>query len=214
MSPAEVLNHLLAPTTQSIATLSPIALLLAPVLGALTSFGPCSAARMLTLAATSGSSAWRNRTAFVLGTMTGSVLIVFAIALVGAATLQSRILYAAVGLLAIWSGVRAIWTADAVEEHSHERQGFGGHFLAGSLFSALLQPCCTPILFIAAGVAAVSPVYAIGLVIGFGFGHALPPIVIASLTQRLSAIPGLQLITRTAIGAIALACGAAYVAIA
>lgn len=213
MNPAEVLNNLLSPTTKAVATLSPVALLLAPILGALTAFGPCSAARMSTLAS-AGTEAkpWRAWTAFGAGSIVGSLLIVFTITLVGVATLQSRYIYLLVGLLAISSGLRAIWTADAT--HKHKQKPLGGHFLAGSLFSAMLQPCCTPVLFIAAGVAALNPLYAAGLVVGFGIGHALPPIMLAGLTERLSHIKALQLITRTSMGAIALACGIAYVVIA
>jgi cytochrome c biogenesis protein CcdA len=218
MTTPNLLNALLSPAMAGANSLNPLGLLLAPVLGALTAFGPCSVTRMGTLTSLTAGTKRPLAPAltFLLGNTVTLVGVAFTITVIGALALQSRWLYLGIGLLAIFSGIRAIWTADDAPACAHEHGGARPMrtFALGATFGLLIQPCCMPIIFIAAGVAAVNPLYAIAMVVLFSIGHGLPPLLVAHTATRLSNIPLLRTVAPTVIGAIALACGLAYVAVA
>lgn len=186
-------THLYYTAATSIQTHSPLAVVFAFAVGVVSSLGPCTPARLvwLTTAAAGSRRPWAFIGAFVCGTM----CLYASFALIGAyASLLLRYepwIYGILGATSIWFGIREVWGAD--HQHAHGAEGqtrapasLGGAFLQGLGFGALLQPCCTPVLFmVATTVAPTSVLFAAIVLLAFGVGHGLPAFAVGPATRFL-----------------------------
>jgi cytochrome c biogenesis protein CcdA len=199
----------------SIQNHSPWALLFAFAVGAVSSLGPCTPARLMWLTNAAGSSRrpWPLIGAFVLGTLVLYVTFALVGMLADVVLRYEPWIYTILGVASVWFGIRQIWDAD--HHHAHTSAGsstvsLGGAFLQGVGFGALVQPCCTPVLFmVATTVAPTSMVYASVILILFGIGHALPALAVGPAVRVRTWIEARGWMTgvATAFGGVSIAIG-------
>lgn len=175
------MTHLFYLAATSIQTHSPWALLFAFVVGVVSSIGPCTPARLmwLTNAASQSRRPWSYIAAFVGGTVALYVCFALVGVLASVVLRYEPWIYVGLGLTSIWFGIKEVWFADRHHSHGAENadtpRSLGGAFLQGLGFGALVQPCCTPVLFMVATTVAPSSVwYAAVVLFAFGVGHGLP----------------------------------------
>ena len=107
------------------------------------------------------------------------LLLALALPLFGTLLANSTIVYLALGGALVVSGVRCIVLAEhRCREHAGKRS-FGGAFCAGITSSAMLSPCCTPLVLAILNTEAQNgraQVAAISLAL-FALGHSIPAVV-------------------------------------
>ncbi len=210
------MTHLYYIAATSIQTHSPSALLFAFVVGVVSSLGPCTPARLVWL--TNAASGSRRPWAFIAAFVAGTVCLYASFALVGEfASVMLRYrpwIYALLGVTSIWFGIREVWHADHGHSHTasdvRKPKSLGAAFFQGLGFGALVQPCCTPVLFmVATTVAPTSVPYAVLVLLAFGIGHGLPAFAVGPATRFLQWIQtrGLSSTFAMAMGGISIGIG-------
>lgn len=213
------MTHLFFMAATSIQGHSPWALLFAFAVGLASSIGPCTPARLMWL--TNVVSTTRRPWAHILAFVGGTVALYVCFALVG--VLADTVLryepwvYAALGVASIWFGIREVWFADRAHSHAADMRdtptSLGSAFLQGLGFGALIQPCCTPVLFMVATTVAPSSVWYAALVLfAFGIGHGLPAFAVgpAARLRRFIETRGWGVGLTMAMGGISVAIGSYF----
>lgn len=216
------MTHLYYIAATSIQAHSPFALLFAFGIGVVSAAGPCTPARLVWL--TNAAAGARRPWAFIAAFVGGTVCLYASFALVGAlADVMLHYqpwIYAIIGVTSIWFGIREIWQAD-YHEHATGASGrpssLGAAFLQGLGFGALVQPCCTPVLFmVATTVAPQSIPYAALVLLAFGLGHGLPAFAVGPATRFLHWLHdrGLSTTVAMALGGISIGIGGYFLLLA
>jgi len=162
-----------------------IAPLLVASAGLASGVGPCAGIRSAVLTAmvsANGRSRGVLIGAFTLGIVTAYSLLGLAVPLFDLLVARSQVLYALLAVALIVSGVRCIC---AREHRCHRREGDrkqsgGPAFMAGLASSAILSPCCMPLII---GILSTEsqtghPQVAAAYLAAFAFGHAVPTMIL------------------------------------
>jgi cytochrome c-type biogenesis protein len=168
------------------------ALIVASAFGAglTTSVGPCVAPRYLAVAAmvadANGCARWFRVAAFVAGLLLCYGVVATATTLIGTLIEFSKFVYIGLAVCFLCAGLRAL----AVNQpclHRHARGvSAGSAMLTGAAMGMVFSPCCTPIVAMMAGVAALSgsPLGSMSVALAFAAGH-VAPLAIAGVGSKL-----------------------------
>ena len=180
----------------SLGALSPVAVLLAFVGGALTGFNPCAWPTIPVLLGLIGSRGterprWQApalAATFVVGLGLTYAVIGLALGTVGKVLGLSpvtwRWIVAGVCLVfgLSWAGVMPIEFATIAPgmKYRPEAGGFAGALVLGMLFGLVASPCATPVwaVILSAAAAQGSPVFGAVLLFAYALGHGLPLLII------------------------------------
>ena len=154
--------------------------------GVASSFGPCVAARILTVSALCaqhrGARRWIAAGVFAAGICAGYTILGTIAGAAGALSSFSPAIYRTFAVLAITGGIWTIVrpaTQTCCAGEGGVTNGVG--FLAGLASATVTSPCCGPIGAALAGVAAASagPQFAAEILAAFALGHVLPIAAVA-----------------------------------
>jgi cytochrome c-type biogenesis protein len=160
--------------------------------GLVSGIGPCAGVRGAALMSLiSGESGGRRAAvgAFVLGVMSAYSLLALAAPLFAELSRESTILYVVLGFGLVASGIRSLWGQRHRCGASPKpgRRSVGAAFATGFASSAILSPCCTPLILciLTFQAQAGHPQTAAFLLAAFALGHAIPVVA----TTLLAAVP-------------------------
>ena len=203
-----MLEHLANSLEQSLATLSPVAVLLAVAGGMLTGFNPCTYPTIPVLIGLLGADGeprtrWRPlalAATFVAGLGLTYALLGAALSTVGRSLgLSQTVWQYAVATVCLvfglgWAGVLQLnfRTIMPAESYRPKAGSFVGALALGLLFGLVASPCATPILAVILSVSAAqgTPLFGAVLLFAYAVGHGLPLLLIgacAGFATRLHA---------------------------
>jgi len=158
--------------------------------GLTTSVGPCVAPRYLAITAVvadaNGRLRWLRVAAFVTGLLLCYGALATAATLIGTLIVFSQLVYIGLAVCFLCFGLRALAVNESCS-HRHARNvSAGSAMLAGMAMGLVFSPCCTPVVAMTAGVAALSgsPLGALSVTLAFAAGH-VAPLAIAGLGLKL-----------------------------
>jgi cytochrome c-type biogenesis protein len=182
------------------ATGSPAAFGWVFVAGVITSIGPCVAPRFIAVAALANGARrpWPALAAYISGIIAAYVALGFAAGAVGLLFAWSAHIDA---LLAVALGAGGLVTiaratpARSCADHRADRKtaapaGIGAAFLLGIASTAVISPCCTPLVAAIASLASTTrhPLASAALLAVFALGHAAA-LIAAAATGSLALLP-------------------------
>lgn len=158
---------------------------LAAIVGMTTSIGPCVAPRYIAVVSSTAGRPLGDRmrmlAVFIAGVVLGYWLIATIASLAARALSLSPMLYWALAITLIGSGLIAIQRVDSCDHRDESAPtSFGGLFLLGIGGSLVVSPCCTPMLAALGVMSASAPLDATLSIVAFSLGH-LAPLIVAAL---------------------------------
>lgn len=210
-------------TVRALAARDGWAPLLAFTAGAISSFSPCVAPRILTVSALSAHRS-ANQAMGIAGVFSAGVVGAYSVLVLGGSLIwqvmkHSGFFYAAMAAVMAGAGAVALSRRSACQgaRGTHSPQSLSSTFLLGASSVATLSPCCMPV--VAASVLYASttgPLFAWMTATGFALGHSLP-LALASLSSRIVASvanESLESAVGVVAGALALAVSGLFVVLA
>lgn len=149
--------------------------------GAVTSFGPCVAPRLIAVASLTAKRSFFESSAigvtYIAGLCTAYAAWAVAASLLWKAFAFSMVTYLLLAAGLFGAGVWTLLRPGSCTQHAHNlpRRHLAAVFLLGASMALTLSPCCTPLILGAATYGATTGmVWAVFVLVAFALGHAVP----------------------------------------
>lgn len=162
--------------------------------GVVSSAGPCAAPRLLAVTGLSGGRKMRRSRIQPIATYACGMIAVYALFGVSASWFMRSVnlsvpLYGALAGVLTASGALTLWRVGCTREHTASvERSLGATFLLGASSAFVFSPCCTPLMLaiVSFGASSGRPGFAAIALAVFGLGHAVPALLIGSLSAGIA----------------------------